>query len=239
MFKRIFNLMFPENYSCLCCGMDVFDNPYVICDDCKKDLPFLTGNICVRCGEPFGADGMVCKRCKKKTHAYDRAIAPFEYSDKIRSLIIGLKYEKKKYQAKALARFMADEFVKSKLYANVIIPVPLCEKRLKSRGYNQSKLIADELSRHTSIKVMDNVLIRVKETPKQAELNYAERQTNMRDAFKVKNKKLVKDKFVLLVDDVYTTGATVGECARMLKLAGAKAVYVLTAAHTLIHEEDE
>lgn len=239
MFKRIVEMLFPEDYSCLGCGMDVFDNPYDMCDDCKKRLPFLKGHLCVRCGEPFASDGMVCKKCKKKPIVYDRAISPFIYDKVIKNLIVGLKHNKKKFHAKSLAKFMADLFIDSKLYADIIIPVPLCEKRLKERGFNQSKLIADELSAVIKIKVVDNVLFRIKETPRQATLDFQERQLNIKDAFAVKNCRAIKDKFVLLVDDVYTTGATVRECAKVLKRAGAKCVYVLTAAHTLINEEDE
>ena len=237
MFNKLFNLLFPKGYSCLCCGMDVFDNPYDICEACKNDLPFLKGNICVRCGEPFEADGMVCKRCKKKEIVYDRALAPFEYSDEIKNLIVGLKHHKKTYHAKALSRFMVDAFVSSGLYADYIIPVPLCDKRFKERGFNQSELLANEITRVLNVPMLTSVLYRVKETPRQQDLDFKERQINIKDAFKVKSKKEIKNKFVLLVDDVYTTGATATECARELKLAGAKAVYVLTAAHTLVGKE--
>ena len=132
---------------------------------------------------------------------------------------------------------MSEKFKTEKLYVDLIIPVPLCEKRLKLRGYNQSELLGKEIAKNLSLPLITNSLYRVKETLQQTKLNIMERQSNLKDAFVVKKKKMVKGKSVLLIDDVYTTGATSTEYARMLKLAGASAVYVLTVAHTVKDDE--
>ncbi len=237
MLKYILNLIYPDNYSCYVCGNDVFDNPHLICDDCLKTLPFLTGNLCKHCGEPIKSEGNYCKRCKGKKFIFDKALAPFVYKDEIKNLILGLKYNNKKYNAKCLASFMSDVILKNNINADVIIPVPLCNKRLKQRGYNQSWLLANEICKSVKVGVKDNILLRVKETPTQTNLDYAERQDNLKDAFKVRNSKQIKNKIVLLIDDVYTTGATVRECSKVLKNAGAKEIYVVTVAHTLLDND--
>ena len=237
MFKKILNFIFPETYSCLGCGRDVFDNPYLFCSHCIDKLPFITEKVCIRCGDILENQGYYCKRCKGRTITFDRAISCFKYDGKIKTLIHSLKFDKAKYVALSLSKFLADVFINEKLYANIIIPVPLCDKRLKQRGYNQSKILADELSKHLKLKVKDNLLKRVKETPNQTELNFNQRQVNLLDAFKVVNSKEIKDKAVLLIDDIYTTGATARECSKVLRKAGAKAIYVLTVGHTILKNE--
>ena len=231
------NLFFPENYTCVICSMDIFNDPYFVCDDCKKNLPYITNNVCLHCGEPLVSDGYYCKRCKGKKFIYDRAIAPFMYTGSVVGFVRGLKYNNKKYYAKPMAKFMTDCFVNSKLYADYIIPVPICVKRLKERGFNQSELIATEISKILNIKIKCDNLKRIKETPSQTNFDYKERQVNLKDAFKVYKVNELKDKTILLIDDVYTTGATINECSKILKKAGVKCIYVLTFAHTIFREE--
>ena len=236
--KRIIDFIFPPNYTCICCGRDIFNNPYGVCEGCKSSLPFLTGRLCQHCSDILISDGDYCKRCKGKAQLYDKAISPFIYTDAIAKHIQNLKYNNAKYLAEPLSRFMADTFCNSKISTDFVTPVPLCTKRMKERGYNQSSLLADSFSKIVNIPVLD-VLERVKETGTQTELNFIERQKNLKDAFRVVNKKLVKDKSVLVIDDVFTTGATVSECAKVLKKSGAKVVYVLTAAHTIIAKNNK
>ena len=230
-FDRLFKILFPENYTCVICGDDVF-NKYSICKHCIKALPYLTGKICLHCSDPLVSLGDYCKRCKGRTFFYDRAIAPFVYEGEIQKLVHSFKFSNKRYLCKSFAIFMADKFKAEKLYADIVVPVPLCDKRLKQRGYNQSKLLAIEFSKLTNVPLSPDVLKRIKETPNQTSLNFLERQTNLIGAFKVKNKKQVAGKSIVLIDDVFTTGATVTECAKMLKSAGASSVYVVTLAHT-------
>ena len=236
---NILKLFFPDNYSCLVCSRDIFNNPYLICEVCNKMLPTIKQRICLHCGEPLVSEGNYCKRCKGTKFFVDRAISPFYYDGDIINIIYDLKYNGKKYTGKCLAKYMADCFIKSKLYADVIIPVPLCEERFKQRGYNQSEILGEELSKLTGIKMNVNILKRIKQTPTQTNLTYIERQKNLKDAFKAYKIKYIKDKTVLLIDDVYTTGATLKECAKVLKSAGVKCVYALTAAHTLLNTGDK
>lgn len=239
MFKKFLKFIYPETYTCLCCGRDVFDNPYLMCQKCLNNLPFITEKVCAHCGVPLNNEGNYCKICKGKNFVVDRAVSPFVYQNEIKKLIKDLKYNNAKYTSISLGKFMADHYAKTKLFADLIIPVPLCSKRFKERGYNQSKLLADILGTHINVPVVDNVLIRVKETPTQTKLNFVSRRQNMTNAFEIVNKNEVKDKVVLLVDDIYTTGATAYECAKTLKSAGAKSVYVITVAHTILKEQGE
>lgn len=234
--NKILKTMFPEGYSCVCCGNEIFDKENGVCDYCEKSLPYIKGRICLHCGEPLISDGDYCKKCKGKKFIYDRAITVFEFKDQARNLVLGLKYNNQKYLAKPLGKFLKDIYENSKLFADLIIPVPLCEKRLKIRKYNQAELIANEFSNNVGIEIRNDILFRVKETPTQTKLNYTERQQNLKDAFKVKNRKFIKDKTIILIDDVLTTGATVTECAKVLKSAGAKCVYVLAICHTIVSE---
>lgn len=231
IYKRISDLLFPKHYTCVICGDEVF-NRYDLCEPCLKSLPYIMGRVCLHCSDPLVSNGDYCKRCKGKKFYYDRAISPFVYDGEVAKLIHGLKYNNKRYLAEPLSVFMADKLKSEKFYFDMIVPVPLCAKRYKERGYNQSLLLANELSKQTGIVANGDVLIRIKETPTQTSLDFMERQSNLLGAFKVVNKKAVKGKSILLVDDVFTTGATVTECARMLKDAGASTVYVLTVAHT-------
>jgi ComF family protein len=116
---------------------------------------------------------------------------------------------------------------------DVIVPVPLHPKRLRWRGFNQSLLLARQISRAYGTPTDPFMLRRVKETPPQTQLTEDERRKNMRNAFALDAEKSLKDKTVLLVDDVYTSGATVNECSLTLKRGGAREVYVLTLARAV------
>lgn len=234
---KISNLFFPENYSCLICSEDIFYNKYLVCKSCLKNLSYVGNNICLHCGEPLVSDGNYCKRCKGKNFIYDKAMAPFLYLGEAKNFVMGLKYSGKKYNAKSMAMFMTDCFIKSKLKINYIIPVPLSETRYKQRGYNQAEILANYIAKNLNKPLMLNILKRVKDTPTQTNLDFVQRFLNLKDAFVAYKSKDIKDSNILIIDDVFTTGATVSECAKILKDIGAKNVYALTFAHTVLKEE--
>lgn len=231
--KDLLDILYSNNTTCICCGEDIFDDAHGICEHCLKTLPYLKGRVCLHCSEPLISDGDYCKACKGKHFMFNRAIAPFCYQDRIVSLVHGLKYQNKKFVASPLAYFMAETYKNHNFNCDIIIPVPLCEKRFKQRGYNQTELIGRELSKCINVSLECKSLIRVKETPSQTKLTRQQRKDNMIDAFKVVNKKNIKNKVILLIDDVYTTGATINECSKVLNKAGAKKIYALTLAHTV------
>jgi ComF family protein len=167
--------------------------------------------------------------------------APFLYEEPVRRMILSLKYGDNGFAAKAAAPYMSAVFMKKcpKTYQNyIIIPVPLCKSRLRERGYNQSELLSAEIAKNLDIPVLTNVLLRVKRTVPQKVMTPAQRTENLKNAFAAENANLITDKNILLVDDVYTTGATAAECARVLRKAGAKKVKTLTIATASAEQPD-
>lgn len=233
------NLIYPKGFSCVNCGMEIFGDECLICDSCKKILPYLTGKLCLHCGEPITGQGKYCLRCKDLSFKCDKVVSPFIYDGIAKKFVVGLKYNNKKYYADCLAEYMAIAFKKELLPCDLVVCIPLCNKRLKERGYNQSELIAIPFAKGIEKEFDGTILERVKETPTQTKLTFEERQKNISKAFKVHNKQKVKDKIIVIVDDVYTTGATILECAKTLKQAGAKTVYGVTACHTIFKKNFE
>jgi ComF family protein len=163
------------------------------------------------------------------------ARSAFIYDAPICGLVLRLKYSSEADVARMFAPFVLDAYGKDFAErVDIIIPVPLTPKRQRSRGYNQALLLAKGLSKEIGIAVGEP-LIRVRETVAQKEMTIAERQENLKGAFRVEDKKAVKGKNVLLIDDVLTTGTTASECAKVLKKAGAREVFVLTIATTLFN----
>ena len=221
--------------TCIVCNGELnHDDEIEICDKCKKNLPYTSGKTCERCGMSIKGEARVCLRCKDGHKTFTRCFAPFNYDGEITRLIHKLKYENKKYIAPTLGKMLFDCYCENKFDFDYVIPVPLHEDREKKRGYNQSELIANCFCEHAKSEVRTDVLKRIKHTSAQVGLTYGERQENLKDAFKVINRKAVRGKVVVLIDDVFTTGATASNCSQTLLDAGAKAVFVLCVAHTVV-----
>lgn len=234
--QKIKEIFFPGDCKCLICK-DELDgsSDKQICPRCEAKLKFTEGKICEKCGQPIKTDANFCMRCKHKIPEYSFARAPFIYDGIIIKLIKNLKYDGKKYVAKTLSRYIYDEFEKSRFKADIVIPVPLSDKRFKKRGFNQAELLSVAFKEH-GYEVRTDLLARVKDTDTQTHLSREEREANVEDAFKVLNKKDLEGKNVVLIDDVYTTGSTCNECAKVLKKAKVGKIYVFTVAHTIIED---
>ena len=211
----IADFLFPC-HTCLVCGCELNapSNVY-LCDACANTLPTNTKPVTLVDSE--------------QTQYFTRAFAPFKYDEPITKLIMQIKYSNNALIAQTVAPYMAACWSKdnsSKDY--VLVPVPLCAKRLKTRGYNQSKLIASEIAKYLNVPVAE-VLIRTKETVVQKNMSVKQRADNMRGAFGITPDARIPRKYIV-VDDVFTTGATANECARILIKHGAKQVDVLTIA---------
>ncbi len=206
-----------------------------ICPVCREGFVPLPAAHCSRCGRPFQtslASVHICATCLEKPPVFDQALAAGLFQDALRSAIHDFKYRLRVELASALAAFMARELVPP-FYppeADLILPVPLHRRRLRERGFNQALLLARELFAQWKDRIRFNLLRRVRWTEPQINFSGRERRTNVLRAFAVPNPEFVLDKSVILVDDVFTTGATVNECARVLKKAGARSVLVLTLA---------
>lgn len=237
-FKEFFDValetLFPSNLTCFICGEEVQDSNFELCNKCEKRLP-LVKKHCMKCGSPIYSDATHCLTCKSNKRFFDFARSAFIYKDGIAHAIQELKYENKKYLARPLAKFLEIQYlsVKNEIKpVDYIVPIPLSKERFKKRGYNQAELLSRELSKLVNIPTNTEIVGRVKDTVSQTKLTFKERQENLNGAFKILNRTKVKDKSLILIDDVLTTGSTVSHCAEVLKRAGAKAVYVLTVATT-------
>ena len=208
----IINIFYPN-----ACGICGSISKYDICPKCTAKLNDI-------------------KQCKKHiylTKSFTDAMYIFKYEDLVRECFIKYKFGEQNYRYKAFANFMIKDkkicgFLKK---YDIIIPVPISKKRKKQRGYNQSELIIKECARlDKNIIVCTNVLYKIKNTKPQSTLNKEQRKMNLQGAYEAKNSNLITNKKVLLFDDIYTTGSTLEECAKVLKWAGAYEVSVLTLA---------
>ena len=150
----------------------------------------------------------------------------------IRKVILNYKFNDKSYIYKTITNFLLknEKFFKILKSYDTIIPVPISRKRYKKRGYNQSSLIAKEIAKKLQLEYNDRCLFKIKNIIEQSKLNKEERQKNIQNVYKLFNKKLLKDKKILLVDDIYTTGSTVNECSRILIQANPKSIGIFTIA---------
>lgn len=220
------DLLFPPKTTCLICKNSIKTG--YICEKCKSTLKFINGNSCFICGKSLDYEG-ICHDCLHYGHVFKRNVSAFEYDDIMKSLIARFKYFKERQLAAFFAEYMANSLEGMKWPIDVIVPVPLHKSKLDERGYNQAELLARELSYKFDI-FMSKALRRIRGTPTQTALHREERIKNVKGAFKIMYKETVIDKVVLLVDDILTTGATLDECARVLKDSGAKEVYSVTIA---------
>lgn len=227
------NLVFPNDIKCIFCDAELNQKtPPQTCLNCLKTLPYKKEEeLCQKCGDKIEGWGKVCLTCKNNIRHFEKAISPFYYDFPINSAIRKIKYGNAKYLFYPLASFMAAEYYKHNFVVDGVLFVPMTSQSEKARGYNQAKLLAKEFCDITGLKLFDDAVQKIKSSSKQVGLDLATRRKNVEKTFKV-NKKLVKGKSFLLVDDVLTSGATANEIARVLTGAGANKVYVLTLART-------
>ncbi len=186
---------------------------------------------CQRCGRPFpkGSTAHLCSDCLQQKLFFDWGRAAVLYEGIFAEAIQRFKYQGDIHLAHPLGWFW-NKINLETLSFEAIIPVPLHPARLRERGFNQALLLGKILGKIHNKRVLAKGLRRIKNTVPQVQLDHSERAKNVRGAFAVKDQQEIMDKSVLLVDDVFTTGATVNECARILKKSGAKEVLVLTLA---------
>ncbi|MDP2719842.1 MAG: ComF family protein [Dehalococcoidia bacterium] len=220
------DLIFPRY--CIGCGREGF----FLCSPCGNSFPRLEEPLCKSCGRPVDYPGF-CADCRKNSPAADEIRSPFVFDGLTRTAIYRFKYRNMRTLAQPLAELMAGYIGANALQSDVIVPVPLHKHKLKVRGYNQAELLARELGKLTGWAVAADVLVRLSDAVPQARTSRAEeRYRNVKDAFACKDDSL-RDKNILLIDDVCTTGATVNACAAVLKNLPAAAVRVLTVAREI------
>lgn len=210
--------------SCFFCG-DSSDE--TVCMACALDLSGLADEVCPRC-QLAAANGEVCGRCLKKPPEWSHLVALWHYEFPLDTALVSAKY----HHAFAIYRWAATQRTAWPFAANAtLIPVPLAELRLQSRGYNQAQLIAEEMAKRFGLNVDADAVVRIRETDVQQRLNWIERRQNVRNAF-VTTRPFAAES-VVLVDDVLTTGATLNSLARALLDAGAARVDAFVLARVL------
>ena len=220
-------ILFPRR--CPVCHEVVEDAGELACDICRTRLVHVRNPFCQKCGKPLNAeDQEYCADCRRKKHFYDKGRAAFVYEEWMRGSIAKYKYSGRR----EYAEFYAEEILLAcareirSWKADVLIPIPLHASRRRKRGYNQAELLAAKLSLKSGIPMDTGYLKRTKKTRAQKELSDRDRLENLKNAFSVQKKKSFY-KRIILVDDIYTTGSTMDEAARILKENGAEFIYFL------------
>lgn len=206
-------------------------------------LNLIYPQTCGICGK--GKNTYLCKKCENKLKSiaifgkdehndkyFENHYYIFKYDDIIRKLILDYKFNEKPYLYRSFLEFFnkyKKKYVQFEIY-DIIIPVPISIKRKLKRGYNQSLLIAKEIALKEKIKLKKDIIIKTQNNSAQSKLNKEDRTENVKNVYKVTNNKETINKKILLVDDIFTTGATANECSRMLKSSGAKKIDILTIA---------
>ncbi len=233
--RKIFHTILPGN--CRSCDAALWgDSIPFFCDHCWSTLSPIMGPICQRCSLPFPSPTSLlysplhqCANCRLRPPAFTRAWTFYPYKSPLKEAIGLLKYRGKVSLAGPLATLLMKALTPLPKI-DVILPVPLHPIRLREREYNQSLLLAFPLSIHLGLPISYSTLVRIRPTTSQTSLKRKARIKNLRRSFVVTQPTILRDKSILLVDDVFTTGTTVNECAKALRKAGVSQVYVVTLA---------
>ena len=222
-----------RGYTCDCCQKEIFDYPYHrVCDACANNL-HRAELVCEKCGRQTVTRG-ICLTCKSNIPLFTQGFSPFVYYGDTASIINRVKNGNRR-----LAFFLGEEMAKTLMSSFpdgdvLLVPVPLTKTRYKERGYNQAVELAYSvyayLQKHNySASLELNALEKTRESGEQKHLGFIDRARNVLGVYHLSKRKIFEGQAVVLVDDIMTTGATGSECARLIRGAGASAVYLLTA----------
>jgi len=248
--EALWRLAYPEQ--CVQCGAVLGLDRRHLCEPCLAELPWVGAHACPRCGAqvgPHAATARGCAACRGRAFAFRRAVAPFRYEGVVRELILRFKLGREASLAYLLGDLLCDYLASGVVSAaaDLVVPVPLHWRRRAARGFNQSRLLALEIGARFGLPVAARLLRRVRSTRSQTGFSALGRQINVRGAFAVRAasaaagraRRLLARAFgavdllgkrLLVVDDVMTTGATLSECARVLREAGAADVLAVAVA---------
>jgi competence protein ComFC len=226
--QTILDWLFPKE--CVGCRVE----GALLCAGCAAKIAAVDDNLCLLCNRNLGAFG-ICETCAESTYL-DEIIAACVYKGTtIERAIHCFKFNFVEELAAPLANFLALKLrrlnYREKIKKGIIIPIPLHDKRFLERGFNQAELLARALTKQIGGAVYPDILQRVKFTSQQAKLERSARMENIKEAFVCLKPELIADQEVFLIDDVFTSGATMNEAARVLKAAGAKKITGLVIAH--------
>ena len=226
------SLFFPAH--CAGCGHRIAGPDPALCENCERAIERIRPPRCGVCSQPY--DGVTaaftCPNCQGEEFSFDCAVAAVRSRGVVREMVHRLKYGKEIWLARVLAGWMLEALGDPRFSGwetDALVPVPLHPRRLREREFNQSELLAEELSRATGLPV-SRALARCRYTTTQTKLDRKHRRQNLRGAFVLRENSSVENRNLLLVDDVLTTGSTLDACAEVLLAGGAHSVRALTAA---------
>lgn len=226
------NFIFPV--TCVQCGCDLpADDHFRLCLDCRGKIIPIGDIYCLKCGKNLPDGGAHCYSCLKNPSHYFEQIRSYGiYEGTLRDLIHKFKYRNKDYLYRLLGGLLIEVVQRHKelLKIDYIVPVPMHWFKKLRRGYNQTELLAGYLASYYNIPILLKNLNRTKLKSPQIKLKEEQRFENIKNCFNVRDGKVIKGKDILLIDDVCTTGATINECSRILRKAGANRVYAITLA---------
>lgn len=240
LLSSILNLLYPQR--CLGCKSEIEPETH-FCSSCQRFIRPVQPPFCTCCGIPFetqGGPNHLCRRCQTRLPSYRQARAWAVYQTSgstpqpVSEAIQQFKYQRRLSVGKMLAEIGAKTYSLVDQQYDLIIPVPLHRDRLRWRGFNQALILAQAIGQKTQVQVNPFLLARARPTNPQTQLSEDERRKNVRGAFTVTTPEQLADKTVLLIDDVYTSGATTEECARELLRNGATVVDVFTLARAVL-----
>lgn len=234
------DLIYPEGLYCICCGKMIdATRPYGLCNECMEGMRWANGRACAKCGKPLSETYIwsECYSCRGHEHAFDRGYTCAEYGVHERAVTQALKFGGRSDIAKRLAEMMHDRLSLARAAGedcryDAVVPVPMNAEKLRRRGYNQAALIARELAGLEGCECPERAVVRVKGTQAMKGLSADERRMNLAGAFAISGEcpDFAEEKKLLIVDDIYTTGATADEVARVLRAGGAAVVDVISFA---------
>ena len=225
---KLTTLFAPATFKCTCCGAEIFDE-LGFCQECKKQVVYNNKKVCKRCGVGIDGEEDYCGNCAYDKVYFDRAYSAFSYEGAVQKAIVDMKFHNMGINAKILAKYLVYLSQTHNLQYDLVCFAPMTKKAKRARRYNQAQLLATYYCNMLGQdKLLVEAITKQKETQRQENLNRTERKENLIGAYKLNCN--VKGKTVLVIDDIKTTGATLNECAKVLKRGGATKVICLTVA---------
>jgi ComF family protein len=238
--QTVLNLLFPQN--CIFCSGDRREGGEYLCRTCFNDIGLIHAPICFTCGVPadisyeYPQDEFICGVCRQSPYKFDQARSLGHYDTVLRQLIHHFKYQKQLGVLSDIDCLLEKYFSEyEKEYSGLTVsPIPLHFNKMRERGFDQAFLLAHQVAGVLHAPLESELLKLISVTSPQATKTKAERAQNIKGAFEVNRPEMVSGKNVLLVDDVFTTGATANEAAKTLKKAGAGKVYIFTLGRVVL-----
>lgn len=232
---RSFELIFFPSFCRLCSALLESPDERIICTSCWKSIKPTRAPFCISCGRFFEGEGTphFCASCLQEKPPFSWHRSSGRYTGKLKDIILLCKFHNLPILAEGLAKLAVGALEREDALwwgLEAVVPVPLHPKRERQRGYNHAQIVAKKLAEHRGVCLLDKQLVKVKNVPPQMSLSMEDRLQSVKGAFAVLKQEEIRDKVILLLDDVYTTGATVRECSRALLRAGAREVRALTLA---------